>query len=173
MKATLRTVRLLSQIGGYLAGALLVGTSALIFTEIIVRLFFGTSTQVAEEFSGYALAGMVYLGAAYTLVCKEHIRVEIVRNRLEGRARRWRERFALTVGGAFGGALTLAFFELFWDSLLGGVRSFMPSRTPLAVPHALIFLGSALLFLQFLGLLLESWTQTAIDDAPGEAVDGI
>ena len=173
MKTASRIIRFLSKGGGDLAGVLMVGTSALIFTEIILRLVFGTSTQVAEEFSGYALAGMIYLGAAYTLIHQEHIRVEILREWLGGRGRLWLERFALTVGVVFAALLTYAFFDLFWDSLQDGARSFMPSRTPLAIPHAMVFLGSALLLLQFLGLLLESWTERTPDDAPGEAVGGL
>ena len=173
MNRALRTIRFISKGGGYLAGVLMVGTAALIFAEIVSRLFFGTSTQVAEEFSGYALAGMIYLGAAYTLIHQEHIRVEILRDRLEGDAQVWLERFALTVGVLFGAFLTVAFFGLFWDSLTNSTRSFMPSRTPLAIPHGLIFLGSLLLLLQFVGLLLESWTEQTPTDAPGESVEGI
>ncbi len=173
MNTALKGIRLLSKGGGYLAGVLMVGTSALILLEIVLRLLFNSSTQVAEEFSGYALAGMIYLGAAYTLIHKEHIRVEILREWLDGRARLWLERFALTIGVVFAALLTYAFFALFWDSFVNGTRSFMPSRTPLAVPHAMIFLGSALLFLQFLGLLLESWTEQTPDDAPGQAVGGL
>ncbi len=162
----MRLIRTLSTLGGYLAGALLVATTLLITTEILLRSLFGRSTQVAEEYSGYLLAAMIYVGAAYTLAHKEHIRVEILRERLGARGRVWLERFALAVGLAFASLLLYAFFGLFADSLSHGSRSFMPSRTLMAVPHGAIFVGAALLWLQFLGLLLESWLPNAPDIPP-------
>ncbi|CAN5830542.1 hypothetical protein BH24DEI2_BH24DEI2_29100 [soil metagenome] len=67
VRAALTLTKRVVVFGGWLAGVLLVATTALITSEIVLRTFFGRSTQVAEEYSGYFLAAMIYLGAAYTL----------------------------------------------------------------------------------------------------------
>lgn len=161
LERTVRTLvaalRALVYAGGWLAGALLLATTALIALEIVLRLGFGTSTQVAEEYSGYFLAAMIYLGAAHTLQRNEHIRVAFLQQRLGPRGRRWLERLALAAGLLFATLLTLAFAKLFGDSLRYDSRSFMPSRTPLAIPHAAVLAGAALLWLQFLAMFLGSW----------------
>ncbi len=156
MRPLITTIRRLVAAGGWLAGFLLLATTALISTEIVLRMF-GSSTQVAEEYSGYFLAAMIYIGAAYTLQKGEHIRVEILRERLGERAGLWLERFVLIVGLIFASLLVYAFFKQFNASLTRGSRSFMPSRTPLAIPHAAILLGAGLLWLEFFAMTLEAW----------------
>ena len=157
MRPVLKLLKRVVAFGGWLAGLLLVATTALIASEIVLRTFFGRSTQVAEEYSGYFLAAMIYLGAAYTLQKGEHIRVEILRERLGERAGLWLERFVLLVGLCFATLLVYAFGKQFLTSVTYASRSFMPSRTPLAVPHGAVALGAALLWLQFFVMVAESW----------------
>lgn len=156
MKTFVTFTRRLVTAGGWLAGFLLLATTLLISVEIILRML-GSSTQIAEEYSGYFLAAIVYIGAAYTLQKGEHIRVEVLRERLGEAAAKWLERFVVLVGLVFASLLVYAFFTQFSASLARGSRSFMPSRTPLAVPHAAILLGAALLWLEFFALTLEAW----------------
>ena len=152
-----RGIRVLSAVGGWCAGILIMATTALILTEIGYRVFLGRSTRLAEEYSGYFLAAMILVGAAYALANGEHIRIMILRERLSAEKQLWLDRFALAVGTAITGVLLWALFDLFYESLSYGVRSLHPSRTPMAVPHGAVLAGAALLFLQFLALLLETW----------------
>lgn len=152
-------IRLLTTLGGYVAGLFSLAIVALILTEIGSRLFLGRSTRLAEEFSGYFLAAMILVGAAYTLGSGEHIRILILRERLGKSAQRWLDRLALAVGVVITGVLVVALYLLFAESLAYGVRSIHPSRTPLAIPHGAVLVGAALLWLQFLALFLESWLE--------------
>jgi TRAP-type C4-dicarboxylate transport system permease small subunit len=153
----IRAVDVLATFGGWVAGVLLLATTALILTEVGARTFVGRSTRLAEEYSGYFLAAMILLAAAYALRNGEHIRVSILRERLGARGKRWLDRFALLVGAVVSGLLSWALFKLFLDSLLYGVRSLHHSQTPMAIPHGTVLAGAVLLFLQFLALLLASW----------------
>lgn len=152
-----RVVAALATLGGWAAGILLLCTSGLILGEIGSRFFLGRSTRLAEEYSGYFLAAMILLGAAYTLREGDHIRVSILRERLGPGPRLWLDRLAILIGSAVTGLLAWALFLLFTDALQYGVRSLHHSRTPLAVPLGAVFVGASLLFLQFLALLVTSW----------------
>ena len=142
---------------GWVAGALLIITTALIFTEISLRLLAGRSTLVAQEFSGYLLAAMIYGAAGYTLMKGEHIRVGLVYERLSPRGQIWLDRVALALGLFFASLLVLAFWNLFSDSLHYKTRSFTPAHTPMVYPHGAVLLGSITLWLAFLALLLRSF----------------
>jgi TRAP-type C4-dicarboxylate transport system permease small subunit len=150
-------VRFLTRLGGYLAKLILLATTVLILTEIGSRMLLGRSTRLAEEISGYFLAAMILIGAAYTLASGEHIRILILRERLGPRAQRRLDRLALAVGTAFTGFLVVALYSLFHESLVYNVRSLHPSRTPMALPHGAVLVGAVLLWLQFLALFVESW----------------
>lgn len=152
-----RVVDALATFGGWVAGVLLLATTALILTEIGTRTFLGRSTRLAEEYSGYFLAAIILLGAAYSLKNGEHIRVAILRERLGRGAQQWLDRFALLIGSVATGLLSWALYLLFMDSLRYGVRSLHHSQTPMAIPHGTVLAGAVLLFLQFIALLLVSW----------------
>jgi C4-dicarboxylate transporter, DctQ subunit len=144
-------------LGGWLAGALILATTGLILAEIAGRAFLGRSTRLAEEFSGYFLAATILFGAAYALREGEHIRIGILRERLNPRAKLWLDRLALLIGTLLCGLLTWALYGLFSESLAYGVRSLHHSRTPMAIPHGAVMIGAGLLALQFLALFIRSW----------------
>ncbi len=156
MKTLIRVLEALVTLAGWVAGALLVATTALIFTEIALRLLAGRSTLVAQEYSGYLLAAMIYGAAGYTLAKGEHIRVGLVYERLSPRGRRWLDRVALLLGLFFSTLLVLAFYSLFADSLHYHTRSFTPARTPMVYPHGGALFGAALLWVEFFALFLKS-----------------
>lgn len=157
LRSLAKGIRFLATVGGFIAGLLLLAMVTLILTEIGSRFFLGRSTRLAEEFSGYFLAAMILVGAAYTLASNEHIRILILRERLGESARRWLDRLALATGVVLTGVLVVALYLLFAESLAYGVRSLHPSRTPLALPHGAVLVGATLLWLQFLALFIESW----------------
>ncbi len=157
MKQLVRLAKALATLSGWVAGAFLIVTTALIFTEITLRLLAGRSTLVAQEYSGYLLAAMIYGAAGYTLLKGEHIRVGLVYERLSDRGKLWLDRIALALGLFFSTLLVLAFYNLFADSLHYHTKSFTPARTPMVYPHGAVLAGSVTLWLAFFALLIESF----------------
>jgi len=157
MSRLVRLLEALATLAGWVAGALLVVTTALIFVEIASRVLVGRSTMVAQEYSGYLLAAMIYGAAGYTLAHAEHIRVGVIYERLSPRGRLWLDRFALLVGLFFSSLLVLAFYYLFSDSLRYQSRSFTPARTPMVYPHGTVLVGAVTLWVQFLAMTVKSW----------------
>src|SRR5690606_31890412 len=65
-----------------LFGAIFLGLSALIAIEVVVRKVFGISLQGANELGGYALAVGSTLAFTLALFGRNHIRVDVLHERL-------------------------------------------------------------------------------------------
>jgi len=156
MRSIVRAADRLATLAGWVAGFLLLITTALILYEIALRQFFGRSTLVAEEYSGYFMAGMVYLAAGYTLINGEHIRVGLLRERLDPGWQRRLDVIAGVLGLLFATLLVWALSEQVIDAWKYGTRSFLPSRTPLVYPYALTLIGAIVLWVGFLSFLLRN-----------------
>ncbi len=157
MSLAVRLVKALVTLYGWVAGVFLIATTLLIFSEITLRLLAGRSTLVAQEYSGYLLAAIIYGAAGYTLLKGEHIRVGLVYERLGPRGQLWLDRIALALGLFFATLLVLAFYSLFADSLHYHTRSFTPARTPMVYPHGAVLVGAVMLWLGFFARLVETF----------------
>jgi TRAP-type C4-dicarboxylate transport system permease small subunit len=67
---------------------ILLGCGALITIDVITRAIFRRGMVESFELSGYALAGAVGLGLAFTVTSKSNIRVDILLDMLPNRLRR-------------------------------------------------------------------------------------
>jgi len=157
MRSFIRAAERLATLSGWVAGLLLLATTSLILFEIVYREIAGHSTFIAEEYSGYFMAAMVYLAAGYALQKSEHIRVGLVRERLSPQAQRWMDVIAGVLGILFSALLVYALFKQTADAWHYGTRSFMPSRTPMVYPYSTAFIGSIVLFLSFIAFTLKTW----------------
>ncbi len=157
VRSFIRAAERLATLSGWVAGLLLLATTTLILFEIAYREFAGRSTFIAEEYSGYFMAAMVYLAAGYALQKGEHIRVGLVRERLSPAAQKKMDLIAGVLGVIFSALLVYALFKQTADALHYGTRSFMPSRTPMVYPYSAAFVGSLVLFLSFVAFTLKVW----------------
>ncbi|EPC04128.1 hypothetical protein L861_02115 [Litchfieldella anticariensis FP35 = DSM 16096] len=115
-----------------------------IILEIVLRLF-GHSTFILDEYIGYAVAAMTFLGLPYVLEKNGLIRVALVLDRLP---KKWHWPLELLIAvtsfGAFG------WLSLFWcqnvvRSYQRGITSDTLSETPLWIPEGIVLLGLWLL----------------------------
>ncbi len=157
MRSIIRAAERLATLGGWVAGLLLLATTALILFEITIRELFGLSTQIVEEYSGYFMAAMVYLAAAYTLNHAEHIRVGLLRERLTPEWQRLLDILAGLIGIVFSAMLSWALWSQTHDAWVYKTHSFMPSRTLLVYPYSAAFAGSLILFLSFISFTLKRY----------------
>lgn len=135
--ATLRSRILLG-----IASAALIGLAALICYDVAARYLLSAPTRWGFEISTYLMAIAVTFGAAHTLNVGGHIRVDVVYDRLTGRRRVIADLMAWAAGVIFCAVLTWRMAELALRSFRAGARS-MDLNLPLAVPQALIALGTA------------------------------
>jgi TRAP-type mannitol/chloroaromatic compound transport system permease small subunit len=121
-----------------------------------VRYVFSYSSNAFLEIQWYMFAGMVMLGASYTLRMNEHVRVDVVYAVLSDRARLWVDvvgivLFLLPVVG-FLVFLGVPFFE---RSLVQGEMSMNAGGLILWPAKLMIPLGFALVLLQGLSELIK------------------
>jgi TRAP-type C4-dicarboxylate transport system permease small subunit len=145
----------LSGAGGWLAGIMMVAALLLVMAEIVVRSVFSSTIYIADEYSGYLMAMLTFMGLAYTLRERGHIRMMFLPHILKGRVHILFNMGCFVVGFLFCAALTSYTWEFFWDSVVNKSQSMQISETYLAIPQAFLPLGSLLMTLQFLAEFLK------------------
>jgi TRAP-type C4-dicarboxylate transport system permease small subunit len=155
MKKIINAIDTLSRIGGWSAGILMAIAFLLAIAEIATRSILGGTLYIADEYSGYLMALMTFIGLSYTLKERGHIRMMFLIHVLKGRAKTIYDMICLAVGFLFCLAFTWFTWNFFWDSVVNKSQSMQLSETYLAIPQAFLPLGIILLALQFLAEFLK------------------
>lgn len=147
-----------ARVAAQFAVVVLACTTLLILTEIVLRSFFATSTNITEEYVGYGLGTMVFLGLGHAVRTGSLVRVDIVLGRLGPGARRVMEVLTCLV------AFTVMAFVVYYMSIrVGrdfsrGTISTTLAATPIWIPNAVVLTGMLVFLLQVffysLGLLI-------------------
>ncbi len=150
-----RIVTLLCASGLWLAGLALLLMILLVSAEVFARWLFGFSFLIADEYSGYLLIALTFLGGAFSLQSGSFTRMDALYNRSTGKGR-----FALDLFIVLVGLFYLAVIDYWlWDFIAGshrsGVTSISIAQTPLYIPRLFMGVGVSLLVLvSLLELLL-------------------
>ena len=164
----------LSLAGGVLSGIMICAGVCLVIGEILARSVFNSTLYVADEYSGYLMAGLTFVALGYTLRDKGHIRMTFLRSALAERGKVILDLICFMVGFVFCAGLLYVTFMFFWDSAVSGSRSMQVSETLLAIPQFFLPLGAFILLLQFLAEGLKSYhalTSGKYTEIPEEAKD--
>lgn len=128
----------------------------LLSLDLFGRNLFGFTTMFANEWSGYTHAGVIFLAAPIAFLKGEHIRVELVDTLTTGRLRRGMHILALVLSTFIAAYLCYALGKMMIESFLTDRRATWVLRTPLWIPQAALFTGSAILLLAVIERLLVS-----------------
>jgi TRAP-type C4-dicarboxylate transport system permease small subunit len=139
-------------------GTALVGTSAVLLAlmgvlmnvEIVSRYVFKTSTQIADEYSGYLFTWMTLFCFLAALRSGRLLRVEAAVNKMPRGLRRALEVVGAAVGAVSSLVLAYATWEVAAASLEFGSRSLQTSETPLFYPQVAMPVCLGLLALGFI-----------------------
>ncbi len=149
-----KTVDRIADASGAVAGAMVCLGLLLVLVEIWMRSVHDSTIYVAEEYSGYLMAMLTFLGLSYTMKEKGHIRMTFLLRSLQSPARRRLRKACHLVALVFS-CLLLYFTALFfWDSVVNESQSMQISETYLAIPQFFLPLGAGVLALQYLAGLL-------------------
>lgn len=129
----------------------------LILLEIFLWNTVQKTTLIADEYSAYGLATIIFLGAGYCLKERGHIRITLVLGFLPPRAAR--------IITCISTALTTLFMGYLWWYLLKMVQSTVRyhstsgtlTNTPLWIPQTMMLVGAAGFFLQLFGTTLRTY----------------
>lgn len=148
MKCIERVISFLSKLGSWISGIAIMIMIFLITLEVAGRKIFGFSTLVSDEFSGYLLVVITFMGAAYTLKTNGFTRMEVIYNRFGGAGRRVFNILINLVALIF---LVVADYWI-WVYTLSSyrfdTRSISIVQTPLFIPQLFMGVGITLLLFE-------------------------
>lgn len=134
---------------GYAAGVFLVVIFALMMLLSVGREI-NFNVPSGDDFTGWALVAMAFLGLAHTFKRGEMIRVGLLIERLHGPKRRAAELFSLTIAALFIGYFTFQAGKLAHDSWQYFDMSTGVVAVPLWIPQLGLVIGLAILLIAIL-----------------------
>jgi len=148
-------VAIILRIGVTAGGILCALMMALVATEVIGRSAFNLSLLVTDEYCGYMVVAMVFLGIPYALYHEALLRVDFLFNRLRGRRRQFVgllfDFISLAVTSVIGAYLG----RMVWTTYQRGTFSSTPAMTPLWVPQVFMPIGMLLLGLILIARIVD------------------
>jgi TRAP-type C4-dicarboxylate transport system permease small subunit len=150
IQRSLGVISLLSTIGMYISGVGIFVMSVLITIEIAGRYVFGFSLLVVDEWSGYLLVIVTFLGLAYTMRAKGFMQMELLTKRLTPRKRNLLTIFLVIVALSYSILIDYRLILIAWSSYSTKYVSVSMAQTPLYIPQLFMPLGMMLLMLELL-----------------------
>ena len=148
MQRLLTKIEHLSDVLAKLSALILGLMTLLILVEIFLWNIFNKTTLIADEYSAYGLAALIFLGAGYTLKEKGHIRITMIINLLPPRLALAVELLAGSTATLLVGYVTWQLMRMTLSAWHYGSTSGTLTGTPLWIPQALIVVGAAVFTLQ-------------------------
>jgi TRAP-type C4-dicarboxylate transport system permease small subunit len=131
---------------------------------------FGFHAPGTDAYAGYSMAAAGFLALAHTLKRNEHIRVTLLLAKLQGRARRGLEMWALSAAVFLSGLFAFYSIRLAWISRAINDMSTGNDATPLWIPQIAMAVGAVVLFIAFVDELVGEWRGTRRTRMPAEAL---
>lgn len=154
--AVRRVVDALGRVMGLIAGWAIVLCALFIGAEVLARNVFGVSSQSTTEVSGYMLAFSIAWALAHALTTRNHVRIDVLINRLPVRVRVYLHVLALALLGVFAGFAAAGAIGLVEESWLFGATDISLLRTPLVIPQGLWAFGLVVFVVLIVLMLIEA-----------------
>ncbi|MDM8540336.1 TRAP transporter small permease [Desulfococcaceae bacterium HSG9] len=157
MNTTVRFIENLSDQTAKISAILLGLMSVLILVEIFLWNIFEATTLIADEYSAYGLAAIIFLGSGYCLKEKGHIRITLVLSLLPAKATRVITFISTVITMAFMGYVWWYLFKMVQATLRYGSTSGTLTNTPLWIPQTVMLIGAACFFIQLSGTMIKTY----------------
>jgi len=153
-------IRFTEKLSDWMAGisaVLLALMTLLILLEIFLWNTMSKTTLIADEYSAYGLAAIIFMGAGYCLKEKGHIHITLILGFLP-------QRMAAVITFV-ATAITTLFMGYLWWYLLKMVQATIRyqstsgtlTQTPLWIPQILMLIGAACFFIQLVGTTVKTY----------------
>jgi TRAP-type C4-dicarboxylate transport system permease small subunit len=145
------------RLSGGLAAVFLCLIAVFVLLQIGARLI-GHVVPSADEFAGFCLSASTFLGLAYGFNRGVHIRVTLLRDRLDGPYRVWLDRVAVSVALMVVAYLTYFAWVMVIESFVFGDMTDGLVPLPLWLPQTGMVAGISVLCLVVASTCLQVWT---------------
>ncbi len=150
MKTFVSGIETLSEWSARLSAVILGLMTLLILLEIFLWNVFEKTTLIADEYSAYGLATIIFLGAGYCLKEKGHIRITLVLGFLSDRISKMITVAATAATTLFMGYMWWYLLKMLQGAMRYGSTSGTLTNTPLWIPQLLMLIGAACFMLQLM-----------------------
>ncbi|MCG8564258.1 MAG: TRAP transporter small permease [Desulfobacterales bacterium] len=157
MKTFVKMADKLSDGAATLSAVLLGLMTLLILVEIFLWNLFEKTTLIADEYSAYGLAAIIFLGAGYCLKEKGHIRITLILGFINDKLARIIAVVATVATTAFMGYLWYYLFKMTAAAHRYGSTSGTLTGTPIWIPQAIMLVGAACFFIQLLATVVKTF----------------
>ncbi len=144
MEKIWRIIDRVSYLAGYVAGWVLLGIISLTLVEVVTRYILLHPLILCDEFGGYSLVAITFLGLAYCAREKGHIRITFLVERLPIQMASRLRLVTLSLGLLYIGIGS----KISWDFLVGSFQRNICSNswlmTPLKYPQMALPIGFTL-----------------------------
>ncbi|MFA9430207.1 TRAP transporter small permease [Egicoccus sp. AB-alg2] len=155
----------LTRVLHYVSGALIVGLMLLIVGNVLGRWLFSRPVRGTVELTEIAMVGIVFLGFAYAQVREDHIRVDLVYEKLGRRGRVVLGLFAAAV--SFATVVVMAWRLYDYTGILAASRR---TTSALAIPlYWVAWVAVVGLVIYAVGVVVTGVTRTRAPDDPDPA----
>lgn len=148
--AFFRLIDRLSELAGYASGVLILVSMLTVTYGVVLRYVLGVSTVWQLELSTYLLMFAAFVGGAYGLKHGDHVKIDILVNRLPEKTQLYVRLLATVLGFLFIVAVGLIAYFLWWETTEAGRTSGTAWNVPLTYPYLIVPLGMTLIALQYL-----------------------
>ena len=131
--------------------------SILILVEIFIWNLFEKTTLIADEYSAYGLAAIIFMGAGYCLKEKGHIRITLVLGFLPKKPARVVTFISTLITTVFMGYLWWYLFKMVKSAIRYESTSGTLTNTPLWIPQAIMLVGAGCFFIQLAATTIKTW----------------
>jgi TRAP-type C4-dicarboxylate transport system permease small subunit len=153
-------VRWTEKISDLMAGvsAVILGLmTLLILVEILLWNTLSKTTLIADEYSAYGLAAIIFMGAGYCLKEKGHIRITLILGFLPARLAAVITCLASAVTTLFMGYLWWYLFKMVQATIRYHSTSGTLTQTPLWIPQTLMLIGATCFLIQLAGTTVKTF----------------
>ncbi|MBC2713173.1 MAG: TRAP transporter small permease [Desulfosarcina sp.] len=157
MKTLVRGIDSLSNWASRVSAVVLGLMTILILVEITLWNLLEKTTLIADEYSAYGLAAIIFLGAGYCLKERGHIRITLVLGFLPSRLSRVITFIATGTTTAFMGYLWWYLLKMVQATIRYHSTSGTLTNTPLWIPQTIMLIGAACFFLQLVAITIKTY----------------
>lgn len=138
--------------------AILLGLmSTVILLEIILWSTAKKTTLIADEYSAYGLAAIIFLGAGYCLKEKGHIRITLVLGFLPEKISRVITFVATCIATVFMGYLWWYLLKMVQATIRYQSTSGTLTNTPIWIPQTIMLVGAAVFCIQLAATCIKTF----------------
>jgi TRAP-type C4-dicarboxylate transport system permease small subunit len=138
----------LSDLMAWLSAVILGLLTILILVEIFIWNMFEKTTLIADEYSAYGLAAIIFMGAGFCLKEKGHIRITLILGFFPEKIASVITFIATFCTTAFMGYLWWYLFKMVGSAMRYGSTSGTLTNTPLWIPQTVMLIGAGCFFIQ-------------------------